>query len=426
MIGETVTSSHRPRRRLVIVGNGLATDSLIGHLGTDHPWSVRVLGDEPVRHYNRIMLSPLLGGETDLPSISPRDESWYRARRVTVSPGKRVTGIDRRRRRVLCEDGEWVDYHTLVLATGARASLPPLPGVDTLAGVGGFRSLEDARRLRERCQARPGARAVVVGAGLLGVEAAVGLRRLGADVTLVHRRPVLMNRQLDASASSLLEASLAARGIRVRTGCDPKRVLGDGSVSGVEVEEGGAPRTLPADLVVFATGITPNRELAQAAGLECGAGVRVDSALRTSEPHVYALGECCEFQGNTYGLVAPVRAQANVLARVLRGQHARYRDPSPVTRLKVSGLDIHSMGQVEAETGQQSLWLSDRQAGVYKKLIIEDGRLRGVLLVGDVRHGQWYAEALQGDRDVSALRDILLTNPTRDDSAATAVSVDVA
>ncbi|MFP1682704.1 NAD(P)/FAD-dependent oxidoreductase [Alloalcanivorax sp. C16-1] len=426
MNDEITVSGNPRRRRLLIVGNGLATDSLIDHLGTDHDWSVQVLGDEPVRHYNRIMLSPLLGGEIDLPSISPRDESWYRARRVTVSPGKRVTGIDRRRRRVLCDDGERIDYHTLVLATGARSSLPPLPGVGALAGVGGFRSLEDVRRLRQHCQARPGTRAVVIGAGLLGVEAAVGLRRLGADVTLVHRRPVLMNRQLDASASSLLEASLAARGIRVRTGCDPRRLLGDGSVSAVEVEEGGAAETLPADLVVFATGITPNRELAQAAGLECGAGVRVDSALRTSEPHVHALGECCEFQGNTYGLVAPVRAQANVLARVLRGQHARYCDPSPVTRLKVSGLDIHSMGQVEAETGQQSLWLSDAAAGVYKKLIIEDGRLRGVLLVGDVRHGQWYAEALQSDRDVSALRDILLTNPTRDDSAATGVSVDVA
>ncbi|MEO1901861.1 MAG: FAD-dependent oxidoreductase [Alcanivorax sp.] len=426
MIGETVTASHRPRRRLVIVGNGLATDSLIGHLGTDHPWSVRVLGDEPVRHYNRIMLSPLLGGETDLPSISPRDESWYRARRVTVSPGKRVTGIDRRRRRVLCEDGEWVDYHTLVLATGARASLPPLPGVDTLAGVGGFRSLEDARRLRERCQARPGARAVVVGAGLLGVEAAVGLRRLGADVTLVHRRPVLMNRQLDASASALLLAALSDRGIRVRTGCDPRRLLGATSVTGVEVEEGGVSRTLPADLVVFATGITPNRELARAAGLECGAGVRVDAALCTSDPRIRALGECCEFQGNTYGLVAPVRAQAEVLARVLRGETARYRDPAPLTRLKVSGLDIHTLGPVDAAEGQQTLWLSDAAAGVYKKLILENGRLRGVLLVGDVRHSQWYAHALQSGRDLGALRDILLTHPTRDDAHETGLPVEVA
>jgi nitrite reductase (NADH) large subunit len=237
-----------------------------------------------------------------------------------------------------------------------------------------------------------------------------------------------MNRQLDARASHLLEAALAARGIRVRTGCDPKRLLGDISVSAVEVEEGGAARTLPADLVVFATGITPNRELAQTAGLDCGAGVRVDSALRTSDPHVYALGECCEFQGNTYGLVAPVQEQAGVLARVLKGQRARYCDPSLVTRLKVSGLDIHSMGQVEAVAGQQTLWLSDAQAGVYKKLIIEDGRLRGVLLVGDVRHSQWYFQTYQNDRDVSALRDVLLTDPSRDDDESTPadVSVDVA
>ncbi|MBD3652260.1 MAG: NAD(P)/FAD-dependent oxidoreductase [Alcanivorax sp.] len=425
MIRATRMKRTEARRRLVIVGNGMATESLISRLGTDHGWSVRVLGEEPVRHYNRIMLSPLLGEETDLDAITPRDDAWYRARRVTVSLGKRVARLDRQRRCLYCDDGERVDYDTLVIATGARSSMPPLSGVAELDGVSGFRSLHDVERLRGWSRARPGVRAVVVGAGLLGVEAAVGLRRLGADVTLVHRRPVLMNRQLDASASSLLEAALAARGIRVRTGCDPKRLLGDTSVSAVAVEEGGAPRTLPADLVVFATGITPNRELAQTAGLECGAGVRVDSALRTSDPHVHALGECCEFQGNTYGLVAPVQEQADVLARVLKGQRARYRDPSLVTRLKVSGLDIHSMGQVEAVAGQQTLWLSDPQAGVYKKLIIEDGRLRGVLLVGDVRHSQWYFQTHQSDRDVSALRDVLLTDPSRDDDESTPADVSV-
>lgn len=427
MTRETTLTSTPARRRLVIVGNGMATESLINQLGTDHGWTVRVLGDEPVRHYNRIMLSPLLGEETDLASITPRDDAWYRARRVTVSLGKRVARIDRLRRCLHCTDDERIDYDTLVIATGARSSMPPLPGVDALDGVCGFRALEDVERLRGWCRAHPGARAVVVGAGLLGVEAAVGLRRLGAEVTLVHRRPVLMNRQLDARASSLLEAALAARGIQVRTGCDPQRLVGDTLVTGVEVEEGGAPQTLPADLAIFTTGITPNRELAQTAGLDCGAGIRVDDTLSTSDRHVHALGECCEFQGNTYGLVAPVQEQAKVLARVLKGQRARYSDPSLVTRLKVSGLDIHSMGQVEADTGQQTLWLSDDTAGVYKKLILENNQLRGVLLVGDVRHSQWYFQSHQSGRDVSALRDVLLTGPTRDDESTPAdLSVEVA
>lgn len=425
MIQATRIQRTEARRRLVIVGNGMATENLINQLGTDHGWSIRVLGDEPVRHYNRIMLSPLLGEETDLASITPRDESWYRARRVTVSLGKRVERIDRQRRRLYCTDGEWVDYDTLVIATGARSSMPPLPGVADLDGVCGFRALHDVERLRGWCRARPGVRAVVVGAGLLGVEAAVGLRRLGADVTLVHRRPVLMNRQLDAKASSLLAAALGDRGIQVRTGCDPKQLLGETRVSGVAVEEDGARRTLPAELVVFATGITPNRELAQTADLDCGAGIRVDGALRTSDRHIHALGECCEFQGNTYGLVAPVQEQANVLARVLKGRRARYCDPSLVTRLKVSGLDIHSMGQVEAAAGQQTLWLSDAATGVYKKLILENGRLCGVLLVGDVRHSQWYFQSHQSGRDVSALRDVLLTGPARDDDESTPADLSV-
>ncbi len=324
-----------------------------------------------------------------------------------------------------CDDGERIDYDTLVIATGARASLPPLPGVADLHGVTGFRSLQDVERLRGWCGSRSGARAVVIGAGLLGVEAAVGLRRLGASVTLVHRRPVLMNRQLDAKASSLLAAALTDRGIRVRTGCDPKRLVGDGLVSGVELEQGGALSTVPADLVVFATGILPNRELAQTAGLDCANGIRVDDALRTSDRHVHALGECCEFQGNTYGLVAPVQEQARVLARVLRGQRVRYRDPALVTRLKVSGLDIHSMGQVEARAGQQTLWLSDAATGVYKKLILENNQLRGVLLVGDVRHSQWYFQSQQSGRDVSALRGVLLTGPTRDDNPSTPADLSV-
>lgn len=396
------------RKKLVIAGNGMAAGYLLSALGEGHDWDIQVLGEEPVHYYNRIMLSPLLGGETDLDAISPRDTAWYRRQGIRVSLGSRIMALCPETKTLHCADGKTVNYDRLVLATGSRSALPPLPGAESLAGVSGFRCLDDVHKMQRWCREHPGEPVVVIGGGLLGVEAAVGLRRLGVDVTLVHRRPVLMNRQLDAHASSLLAAALRERGIRLETDCRPLRLLGENRVSGVEVSSGGRIRTFPASLVVCATGITPNAEIAADAGLDCDRGVLVDRTLTTSDASIHALGECCQFGATTYGLVAPIQEQARVLAARLNGKSAVYAEPRHVTRLKVSGLDIHSMGVIEPGDRQQALWLSDARDGVYIKVLVENDRLCGALLVGDVRLSQWHFDLLVSGTDISDLRDQLL------------------
>lgn len=404
--------SRYTRPRLVIIGNGMATEYLLNELGTDHGYDIRVLGGEPVPYYNRIMLSPLLGEEVDLASISPRDEHWYRQRNTRVSPGKPVQAVEPQHRRVRCADGEWIGYDRLVLATGARPRLPELPGQER-AGICPFRSLADVRHMQAWCRPRPGAPVVVIGGGLLGVEAAVGLSRLGMDVHLVHHRQVLMNRQLDETAARRLGEALQARGIRLHLGCTPRHFHGGDSVESVAVEHQGRVHTLPAGLVVCATGITPNAELAAEAGLDHDRGIRVDATLTSSEPAIHALGECCQFGDTTYGLVAPIQTQAEVLAANLRGEHRLYDEPVFVTRLKVSGLDIHSMGVIEPAAGQETLWLGDARAGIYRKLVLEHGRLVGALLVGDVRLSPWYFELLASGRNLDGQRSELLLGPSR-------------
>jgi nitrite reductase (NADH) large subunit len=403
--------TQRTRKRLLIVGNGMATESLLKALGSNHHWDIQVLGDEPVPYYNRIMLSPLLGNEVDLESITPLSQDWYQDRRVSVVTGKRVVRVEANEKRVLCGNGDRPVYDKLVIATGSSAALPPLARAGQLSGVTGFRSLADVEQLRHWCREHPGEPAVVIGGGLLGVEAAVGLARLGAEVTLVHRRPVLMNRQLDAFASGLLQAALNERGIHVCTQTSPVALQGEDHVTGVRVARGEDEHLLRAGLVVCATGIRPNTELVRDTDVQCERAIVVDERLRTSNPDIYSLGECCQFNGNTYGLVAPVQEQARVLGKTLRGEAAAYREKRFVTRLKVSGLDIHSMGDIEAGEGQDVLWLGDARDGLYKKLILENNRLRGALLVGDVRHSQHYFELLCRGTDVESSRDELLFDP---------------
>ncbi|MCY0966546.1 NAD(P)/FAD-dependent oxidoreductase [Parathalassolituus penaei] len=406
---------------LVIIGNGMAANRVLEEIGTEHAFdAIEVLSDESIPHYNRIMLSPLLARETTLADITPHDAQWYRQRRIHIHLKHPVEKIDTDGRRVICKSGKEFRYDALLLATGSRSAIPALPGTDA-SNVLGFRTMTDVDAM---LAALPQLRhATVIGAGLLGVEAAVGLRAQGVEVTLMHRNQVLMNRQLDAVASGILEAELQRRGVDVRTGVNPLELPhSNGKASAVRYSRDGNQETLDTDLVIFATGILPNMELAAAAGIDCGRGIQVDSRMRTSVSDVYAIGECCEFNGSTYGLVAPIWDQAKVVGRQLqlffadrvcvpRGSSLKpidYQEREHLTKLKVSGVDMHSMGDFNATRDCDVLELQDLDEGIYKKLVVRNNCIIGVLCVGDVADSGWYFELLSDQTDISPIRSQLL------------------
>ncbi|WP_430462224.1 NAD(P)/FAD-dependent oxidoreductase [Thalassolituus sp. LLYu03] len=413
---------------LVIIGNGMASNRVLEELGTDHPFhTIHVLSDEAIAHYNRIMLSPLLGGETSLEAITPHQPDWYDEHRVRIHLNTRVDFINVQEQRVVCSDGAEFPYQALIIATGSRSFIPAMNGSDA-DNVIGFRAMSDVDVMLRQLPAMR--HATVIGAGLLGVEAATGLRSHGVDVTLIHRNPVLMNRQLDATASSLLEAELIRRDIDVKAGCNPhtmQEIQRDQQrlVTSVTVNIEGHDQCVMTDLVVFATGITPNKEIAAISGLTCNHGIVVNNRMQTSAGHIYALGECCEFDGNTYGLVAPIWDQAKVLADTLLRQYgsaatperpqdksAHYTERQHLTKLKVSGVDIHSIGQYEADDDTEVLQLLDRYDGVYRKVLLKQNKVVGALFVGDVSDSSWYHELMTDDCDVGDIRVNLLFGRT--------------
>ena len=358
-------------------------------------YRITAIGAEPQGAYNRIALSQVLAGEAALGSIAlPVDG----ARLVTGDP---VAAIDRGPRQVRLASGAHLDYDLLVLATGSLPILLPLPGAD-LDGVHGFRDIADVQALI----AAKASRAVVIGGGLLGLEAAAGLRRRGLEVSVVHLMPWLMERQLDADAAGLLQRALERRGLRFFLEAKAEAILGAGRVTGIRLEGG---EELPADLVVMAVGVQPHIALARAAGLACKRGLVVDDRLQTVDPAIYGLGECVEHRGLTYGLVAPLYEQAEVLARHLGGDaRAIYPGSVPATSLKVSGIDIHSAGRLSAEAGAEEIVLEDPGRGVYRRLVLRDDRLIGAVQVGDVTDGSWYLELIRSARRIGSVRDELI------------------
>ncbi|NRA23935.1 MAG: NAD(P)/FAD-dependent oxidoreductase [Oleispira sp.] len=408
------------KKQLIIIGNGLATMQLLKELDHQSDYQVTVLSAENVPHYNRIMLSSLLAQETDLQSITPCDDTWYQERNVKVLLNHRVTQIDSKSHSVSCENGAQFNYDKLIFATGSRAFIPSMPGTqipDVLDGVMGFRKLIDVDFMQE--VTRRYKKAVVIGAGLLGIEAAVGLVKQGMDVTLLHRRDVLMNRQIDSKASELLIEELQGRGINITTGHGPIALHGSqtgasetSNVCAVELDNGDK---LQADLVIFATGIVPCTPLAQESGLLVQKGICVDAQLQTSQSNIYALGECCEFEGNTYGLVAPIWNQARVLAKQLlrkvNDEIPLYQEESFATKLKVSGIDVHSMGIINIEETDlkcELLEFNDFERSIYKKILISDHKVVGAVLYGDVADSQWYFELLQEEQNIDAFRQDLI------------------
>ena len=394
------------REKLVVVGNGMAGCRAIEVVLKCDPdrYDIVVFGAEPRVNYNRIMLSPVLAGEKRFEDIVLNDEAWYRDNGITLHCGRAVTAIDLDRRTVSAEGGLSVSYDRLILASGSDPIRLPLPGAD-LQGVVTFRDLDDVDAML--AAADQGGRAVVIGGGLLGLEAAYGLARRGMPVTVVHLMDVLMERQLDSAAGFLLEQALQARGVETLLKADSKEIVGrDGRVAGLRLGDGSV---LTADLLVMAVGIRPNVALARAAGLQIGRGVMVDDQMRTSDPAVFAIGECAEHRGVAYGLVAPIFEMCRTLADVLTDDpDAAYEGSLLSTRLKVSGVDVFSAGRFGGGEGCEDVVFRDAGRGVYKRLVLQGGRIAGAVLFGDAADGAWYFDLMRSQADITDLRDTLI------------------
>ncbi len=385
---------------LVIVGNGMAAARLVDELAKTAlgRYAVAVVGEEPRLAYNRVLLSSVLAGETGSHEIELRPADWWRNRGVTVRYGYRVTEIDTGRRELKIAGEESMEYSKLVLATGSIPLRLNVPGAD-LAGVHTFRDTRDVDLLLTLAAARK--RVVVVGGGLLGLEAAYGLAKAGAPVTLLHLMGRLMERQLDAPAADLLKTLVERKGIRILLNASTARIQGEGHVEAVELADGSR---IEADAVIFAAGIKPNVALAKQAGIAVNRGVVVNDVMQTSSSDIFALGECAEHRGTCYGLVEPAYEQARVLARHLASRPAAYEGSVTSTNLKVSGVSVFSAGDFMGGEGSESLVLSDRSRGTYKKLVIADGRLTGAVLIGDTVDALWYLELIRNRDKVAAIR----------------------
>lgn len=386
--------------RLVVIGNGLAAHRVLERLQAHAPdhYAITVFGAEPHPAYNRVLLSPVLSGEKTAEAIRLAPLAT-----PMVFLDDPVLRIDRARREVHSRSGRVVGYDRLLLATGSQPVKLPIAGAE-LPGVMGFRDLADIDTLLDA--AGRGGHAVVIGGGLLGIEAADGLRQRGMAVTLLHRSDALLNQQLDAGGASILLTRLQSRGLTVRLNADTKTIEGDTRVQTVVLTDGSR---LPADLVVMAVGIRPEINLALAAGLQCGRGVRVDDTMQTFDPRIYAVGECAEHRGQTIGLVAPAWQQAEVCATHLAGLgHRRYAWSPTATRLKVSGIDVYSAGPVTASKGDEPLVYRDPRRGIYKRLLLRKGRIVGIVLIGDITDGAWYFDQLQRGVEVEPYRAMLL------------------
>jgi nitrite reductase (NADH) large subunit len=394
--------------RLVVVGNGMAGIRTVEELLRLRPelYDITVFGAEPYPNYNRILLSPVLAGEQTLEGIVLNPRAWYEAQGIALHTGSPVVEIDRRQRQVVTADGSRAAYDRLLLATGSQPFMLPIPGA-RLQGVTGFRDIADVQTMIEA--AARYRHAVVIGGGLLGLEAANGLKSRGMDVTVVHIGPWLMERQLDEPAARLLQQSLEAKGLKFMLQKQTEALLGGVSarVCGVRFKDGSE---IPADLVVMAVGIRPNTALAEAAGLYCNRGIVVTDTLQTvTDPRVYAVGECVSHRGVAYGLVAPLFEQARVAANHLAQYGiARYQGSLTSTKLKVTGIDLFSAGQYMGGEGYEEIVFQDAGRGSYKKLVLKDNRLAGAVLYGDTLDGAWYFELMRDGTDVSAYRDRLM------------------
>lgn len=394
------------KQNLVLIGNGMAgvrTLEELLKLAPEH-YHITVFGEEPYGNYNRIMLSPVLASEKTIEQIMLNDDDWYAANHITLHKGKRVEQINRARREVIATDGTVAHYDRLIIATGSTPFMLPVPGAKKL-GVLSFRDIKDVHQMLEASSQYT--KAIVIGGGLLGLEAANGLLKQGMDVSVVHINDTLMERQLDKPAAKLLQQSLEARGMHFLLEASTAEILGDERVTGVRFKDG---LEVEADLVVMAVGIKPNIALAKSTGLYCERGIVVNDTLQTiTDPKIYAIGECVQHRGIAYGLVAPLFEQAKVAANHLAQYGiARYQGTVTSTKLKVTGIELFSAGDFIGNDKTEEIVFKDAGAGTYKKIVLQDNQIKGAVLYGDTVDGSWYFQLMKDGTDISAFRDTLL------------------
>ena len=398
--------------KLVVVGNGMAGMRVVEELLKIAPdlYDITVFGDEPYPNYNRIMLSPVLANEQTIDDIILNTREWYAENNIALYTSARINKIDRKNRIVIAEDGTTAEYDRLLIATGSKPFMPPIPGKDS-TGVLGYRDIKDTNDMIDAAKSYQ--HAVVIGGGLLGLEAANGLKIQGMDVTVVHRNDWLLERQLDKTAGRMLQKSLEAKGLKFLLNTNTTEIVaGDnGRVKAVKFKEQGE---VAADLVVLAVGIRPNFALAESAGIYCKGGIVVNDTMQTYDPRIYAVGECVAHRGISYGLVAPLFEMAKVCANHLANYGiGAYKGSVTSTKLKVTGIDLFSAGDFDTgatapDDGREEIVLHDAVGGVYKKLVIKQDKIIGSVLYGDTADGAWYFQMLRDGKAIHEIRDNLM------------------
>jgi nitrite reductase [NAD(P)H] large subunit len=405
------------KQKLILIGNGMAGTRFLEKLFEQKncSYDITVFGSEPHGGYNRILLSPLLSGEQTLNDIVTHPVEWYENNNINFQKGKTIVSVDRENKLVSDIDGHDYSYDKLVIATGSNPFIPPIPG-HQLAGVHSYRTIEDVDAMLSVSETK--SNAVVIGGGLLGLEAAYGLKMRGMNVTVLHLQSVLMENQLDDVASDLLISSLENKEIAIKTEASTEKINGIDHVESVQLYDG---TIIPADMVVIAVGIRPNISLAQSIGLSCERGILVNDQLQTSDPDIFALGECVQHQGTTYGLVAPLYEQAEICADYLCGnEKVEYSGSITATGLKVTGVSLFSAGQFMSDEDCKVVKLIDEKKGIYRKLVVKNNRLIGALLYGDVTASLWYQNLIQTKEDITPVKELILFGPDylSDDSFA--------
>ena len=391
-----------PKFKLLVIGNGMASLRFLEEIVALAPdrFDITVAGEEPEPAYNRVLLSPLLSREIDTDGIAMKPRAWYAANGITLITGVKVTAVDTEQRTAKLADGRSLSFDSCVFATGSSPIRLPIPGSE-LAGVQVFRSVADIGRLLPA--AHRGEMAIVIGGGLLGFEAAYGLQRAGAKVTLLHLMDRLMERQLDATAAAVLKIALEAKGITVCLSAETARIEGQTSVEKIVLLDG---REIPTSLVVMAAGIRPNAALAAEANIATKRGIIVDDQMQTNVPGIYAIGECAEHQGTVYGLVEPAYEHARIAAHSICGAPAQYTGTVLATNLKVSGVPVFSAGDFEGAEREHIVW-NDCANGSYRKFVIRENLLTGVVLIGDTTDALWYRDLIRSGEPIAKFRSTL-------------------
>ncbi len=393
------------KEKLILIGNGMAGMRTIDELLKLAPdqYDITVFGAEPHGNYNRIMLSPVLAGDKTIDEIIIHDVQWYQDQGITLHTGKSITDIDRNKQTVSSADGIKAEYDKLIIATGSNPVILPIEG-GQLKGVITFRDIHDVNIMIETAKTHK--KAVVIGGGILGLEAANGLMIQGMDVSVVQRGSILMNQQLDQTASDLMQAELEAKGMQFLIGYNTAEFIGSERVEKVRFSNG---IEVEADLVVMAVGVRPNIALAKKAGIMCERGVLVDDTLKTYAKNTYAVGECVQYRNQTFGLVAPLYEQAKVCAAQLaRIGGEKYKSSVTATQLKVTGINLFSAGDFNGDEQSEIVFYHDRARHIYKKLVLRNNKIIGSLLYGDITDGNWYFSLLNEQKDISAFRQDIL------------------